>query len=261
MRDSVNDGFPIATVVSTDNFVKHSSSIYNKSVLLVPALTSNDAFDKKMCEYAENGGKTVTYGSYEAIKQISYRTEKADIKNGSSELFNAMKKFGYSIKFSAYDGCKLPSLTLHRSNNAMMFSVYNRDTTLETRLKFPLGAPILNGFTTKLENGYSSYHFVKCVHAECRVFVKQNDGIISVSENSPENAYYRRKILISGLKNADVALFGEEYCKSNCIVTDVPYARTPIPADGWEVVSDKENGTYLLGHNISGTIRLCMPEK
>lgn len=150
-------------------------------------------------------------------------------------------------------------MTLHRHNNAMIFSVYNRDTTVETRLKFPLGAPILDNFNTRISNGYASYHFSKSVHAECRVFVQQKDGIVGVKEASPENAYYRRKIKISGLKNANVALFGEEYCKAGCIVTNQMTWATPTPMDGWKVVSDPENGTYLYGEQISGTIYLCMP--
>lgn len=261
LRDAVNIGFPVATVVSTDNFIKHSTGIYDKSILVVPALTGNKAADKKIKEYAQNKGKIITYGKSESLKSIDYISEKADIEGSLKQLFDAMKKFGYSIEFLADKDCKLPSLSVHRSNNAMIFSVYNRNTTVETRLKFPLGAPILDGFDTKICNGYASYHFNKCVHAECRVFVKQNDGIVRVKEFSPVNAYYRRKIQISGLNNADIALFGEEYCKDNFIVTRGTTGETPIPMEEWSVVSDKENGTYLYGHNISGTILLCMPKK
>lgn len=261
LRDAVNNGFPIATVVSTDNFVKHPNGLYDKSILLVPALTGNKEVDKKLKEYALNKGKIITYGKSKSLKSIDYISEKVNIKNGLKQLFDAMKKFEYSIEFLADKECKLPSLTLHRNGNSMIFSVYNRNTTVETRLKFPLGAPVLDGFTTKLYNGYASYHFNKCVHGECRVFVKQNDGMVAVKESPTDNTYYRRKIQISGLNNADVALFGEEYCKEKCIVTKEITSETPIPMKGWKVVSDKENGTYLYGHNISGTILLCMPKK
>lgn len=54
LRDAVNSGFPIATVVSTDNFIQHPTELYNKSILLVPALTGNKDADK------ENG--TYLYG-------------------------------------------------------------------------------------------------------------------------------------------------------------------------------------------------------
>lgn len=261
LRDAVNDGFPLASVISTDNFAKCSPSLFDKSVLLVPALTGNESADGKLREYAENGGKVIVYGSGEALKSTSSHFEKADIQNGSGTLFDIMKKFGYSIEFFPGDEGKLPSLTLHRSDNAMIFSVYNRDTTVETKLKFPLGAPVLDGFHTKLCDGFAAYRFNKCVRTECRVFVKQTSGTVSVKETAPENAYYRRKIQISGLDNAEIALFGEEYCKGDCIVTDLPTCETPVPLPSFEVVSDKENGTYLLGKNISGTILVCMPKK
>lgn len=52
------------------------------------------------------------------------------------------------------------------------FAVYNRDNTVEARFKFPLGAPILDGYSTRLCDGFSTYRFDKCAHSECRVFVK-----------------------------------------------------------------------------------------
>lgn len=259
LQDCVNGGFPLATAVSTDNFLKHRTDIYDKSVLLVPAVTENDDAEKKLEEYAQRGGKIITYGSRESLQRVNYRSEKVDINNGTAGLFDAFKKCGYAVKFTS--DSNLPSLTVHRSNNAMIFSVYSRDNTVETLFKFPLGAPVLDGFSTKIDGGYSAYCFNKSVHAECRTFVKQDEGTITVREQSPENLKYRRKIKISGLKNADVALFGEEYCKGDCIVTDAETWKTPVPTEGWKVVSDKENGTYLYGHNISGTIYLCMPAK
>lgn len=261
LQNAVNSGFPLASVVSADNFMKHSAELYQKSILLVPAVTGDECVDEKLAEYAKDGGKIITYGGENALRRVAYASEKADIQGDVQQLFDAMARYGYAVEFLAEEGCKLPSCTVHRNDNAMIFSVYNRDTTVETRLKFPLGAPILDGFSTKLHDGAAAYHFNKCVHAECRVFVKQNSGIVRAREEAPVSTYYRRKIQISGLEHADVALFGEEYCKGNCIVTKCATDDTPIPEEGWEVVSDKENGTYLYGHDISGTILLCMPNK
>lgn len=260
LRDAVNIGFPLSTVVSSDNFIRHSKKIYDKSILLVPALHGNECLDEALKEYARSGGKIITYGSEHAAERISCISERVNTGD-FGKLFEALRKFGYSIEFSADKDCKLPSLTLHRHNNAMIFSVYNRNSTVEARLKFPPGAPILDGFDVKLCNGNALYHFNKCVHSECRVFVKQNSGIVSVREAPPENGYYRRIIQISGLENAEVSLFGEEYCKDDFVITKCAIGETPIPMEGWKVISDKENGTYLYGHNISGKIFMCMPPK
>lgn len=262
LQNAVNSGFPIASAVSTDNFAKLGTEIYGKSVLLVPALIGNTGAEEKLEKYARNGGKIIFYGTDKALAHIDYAAEKCCINDGVPALFGALKKYGYSIEFSDCPEEKLPSMTVHRSNNAMIFSVYGRDTSAKTRLKFPLGAPIIDGFDAKLDGGFAEYCFGRCVHAECRVFVKQNYGKVSVKEASPVNAYYRRKIQIFGLENADVALFGEEYCKDGFIVTqNWREYETPVPSDGWEIVSDPENGTYLLGRNISGNIALCMPKK
>lgn len=80
---------------------------------------------------------------------------------------------------------------------------------------------MLNGFSTRIIDGFASYHFNKCVHSECRVFVKQKSGVVRAKEEPPVNMKYRRRIQVSGLENADVRLFAEDYCKEDCIVTNI----------------------------------------
>lgn len=87
------------------------------------------------------------------------------------------------------------------------------------------------------------------------------NGVVKAKEEPPVNMKYRRRIQISGLLNAKVCLFGEEYCKEDCIVTNTNPDCTPIQLDGWTVINDAENGTYLYAENISGTISICMPNK
>lgn len=261
MQDAINQGFPLATVVATDIFANHSLELYNKSVLVVPAMINNNSVEKRLEEYANTGGKIIVYGSQKALDRVKYPSRKVNIYNGTDALFEALDAYEFSIRFIAENQFQLPVVMVHRNNNAMMFSVYNRNTTVETRLKFPLGAPILNGFSTKLYDGYASYYFNKSVHSECRVFVKQKNGIVKAKEEIPVNMRYRRRIQVSGLLNATVCLFGETYCKENCIVTKIDADDTPIPLDGWSLVQDAENGTYLYAENVSGTISICMPNK
>lgn len=261
LQNALNSGFPLATAVSAENFANHSTEIYKKSVLVVPAAFGNAVAKEKLAKYAKNGGKIIVYGSKEYLNKIEFVCEKVDIYGDTKQLLDAMKKYGYCLEFSGDNSCKLPSMAIHRSNNAVIFSIYNRDTTATTRFRFPLGAPIINGFDTKIINGCAEYCFDRSVHGECRVFVKQEQGTVRAKEEPPVNAKYRRRIRVSGLENAEVMLFGEEYCSSDCIVTQVAPDETPVAMAGWQVVSDKENGTYLYGKNISGTISLCMPRK
>lgn len=260
VKEAINNGFPLATVVSTDNFVKHTSEVYRKSTLLVPAAFDNDIARDKLKEYALAGGKIITYGSEKALENVGFDCMKVDMESSVNQLFQAMEEIDYSIRFIKVDeSSPLPTMTLHRSYNAMIFNVYNRDTTVEARFRLPLGAPIINGYDTLLVDGYSTYRFPRSVHGECRVFVKQDSGIVRAREMAPANRKFRRKIKITGLKNAEVCLFAESYCAEEAVAAILSdNDATPVNLN-WEVVKDPENGTYLHGTNITGDIYLCMP--
>ncbi len=263
LKDALNVGFPLATVVSTDIFAGHSTEIYRKSILVVPADFDNLAAKEKLTEFSKSGGKIITYGTKEKLANVDYHCQKVDVKGSTHQLFDALDKFGWSIRFKKpTDETELPVITVHRNDNATYFSVYNRNTLLETRLKTPLGAPILNGLDTKLEDGYSVYNFARCEHRECRVFVKQKNGVLRSREMSPINRKYRRKIQITGLDNAEVFLFAENYCCDKAAVGGVEFSNDRdmnTPQDFWEVINDPENGCYLHAKNVSGTIYLAMP--
>ena len=100
-----------------------------------------------------------------------------------------------------------------RSDNSYIFSTYSPDTTVDVRFRFPLGAPILMGYETKLDKGRSTYRFPRAEHRECRVFVEQEEGIISCRECAPVDHIMRRRIELRGLKNATVRFFAEDKYK------------------------------------------------
>ena len=260
IKDAINNGLPLATVVSTDNFVKHDFDLYQKSILLVPAAFDNDDAWKHLQEYAQAGGKVIVYGSRDALAKIDFACQKADREGSFDQLLEAMDSFGYSIRYEKMEESSLlPTMTLHRSDNAMFFNVYNRNTTVETRFKFPLGAPVINGYDTMIVDGYSTYRFPRSVHGECRVFVKQDSGIVRAREMAPANRKFRRKIKITGLQNAEVCLFGESYCAEEAIAAYLSENDATPQNLNWEVVKDPENGTYLHAANVTGDIYLCMP--
>lgn len=265
LRDALNSGFPLASVVSTDNFAKHCAEgkedIYRKSVLVVPAAFENEAAKKALAEYASEGGKLIVYGSAAALEQVDYPCCKVDIAGDTARLMEAFAKSGYDIRFEkVLDASPLPTMAVSRSDNAVFFNVYNRDTTVETKLRFPLGAPIINGCNARIENGAACYHFPRSSHGECRVFVKQASGVVRAKEAAPGNRKYRRKIAVSGLENAEVCLFPESYCtKASIVAVLKTNGSTPIAEPGWELVEDPENGVYLRGRNISGEIYFLMP--
>ena len=294
MQNALNRGLPLSAVVSTDNISKHSPELYKKSILLVPAAFENNAAWDKLSEISKNGGRIIAYGGKDALDRIDYICEKVDIYGDVDALMDSLDRYGYTLRFVDRDGNliggsatssdktkkdalreserlfasgnrmgRLPSMAIHRHNNATVFSIYNRDNTLETQVKLPLGAPILDGYDVHLENGLATYRFGRYEHRECRVFVKQNTGKVSVRECPPVNGYFRRKIRISGLEDAEVCLFPESYCsESGAVVATLPNALddAPVEQDGWEVICD-ENGKYMHKAHVSGTVYLCMPHK
>ena len=263
--DVINDGFPLNCVVSTDNFLKHDISLYQKSVLISPVPT-NKAVSDRLVEFAENGVRVIIYGdNFENCTLTG--GENIDIVNiseGSKRLFIAAEKFGYSIINERRDEkAKVPAIAVSRHNNGTYFSVYNPNTTTKTKLRFPLGAPILMCCETELENGYATYNFSRCEHRECRIFVKQDSGVISAREATAACAKYRRRIKITGLKDATVCYFSESYSKDCAAVGPVPenYNMKPILDERFKVVHDPQNGTYIKGEHISGDIFCFMPTR
>ena len=133
---------------------------------------------------------------------------------------------------------------------------------MQSYFRFPLGAPILDSYDVELIDGKGKYTFPKCVHNECRFFVKQESGIVSVREIAPVNGYYRRRILISGLENATVYFFPENYCKQNCDFADASKCTPdtiPVFSDLWKQEYDDDYGYYYKAENISGQFYALMP--
>ena len=247
--DAINNGFPLCCVVSTDNFLKHSADIYRSSMLITP-VPINPAITDKLIQMSNEGIKTVVYGTREKLSASDSFTN-VSIEDGVESLFKALSDYGYRIEFNKKrELSKPPTMSVSRRDNALFFSAYNADTTTETKFKFPLGAPILCGCETELDGGYSSYRFARSEHRECRVFVKQDSGVISCREAAPVNARFRRAIKLQGFDNATVMLFPENGCE--CAVSTLNGTdMTPIFDEEFTLVHD-ENGTYLRGENISG---------
>lgn len=105
---------------------------------------------------------------------------------------------------------KNPVLGIARSNNAFVFSGYVPNTTVTHSFKFPQGAPVLTGYDTSLEKGKAVYSFPTAWHREARVFVEQEDGIVSCKEMHSGELGISRRLHISGLRNAVVRIFPDD---------------------------------------------------
>lgn len=255
IQGAINAGFPLNCVVSTDNFLKHSFELYKNSILISP-VQPNEKVANKLKEFVKNGGKVIYYSFHNKLNEIkTLDCEKVDIEKGAEGMLTAIAKYGYEISIiKKHKNAKTPTITIHRNNNALMFSVYNRDTTTDVSLRFPLGAPILDCGETEVNEDIATYRFSRFENRECRVFVRQKKGVVSVRERCPVSGLHRRKIFIEGLEDATVCLFPETKAigKSDVLTWDCGK-----PREGWELIED-ENGVYYRKENVSGSIYFSM---
>ncbi len=122
-----------------------------------------------------------------------------------------LAKFGYELRVERPTvDSRNPLVLVARSNNGFFFSGYCPSTAVTLRLRFPHGAPILHGYETWLENGHSTYSMPRAWHRECRCFVEHaEEGEISCVERTSEEIGIRRRIMLTGLKNATVHFYPE----------------------------------------------------
>ena len=260
---AINCGLPLSTVVSTDNFLLHGDEIYAKSILLSPVPESREVAER-LASLSEKCG-VIFYGSEEELANVPEMKNSTRVATSEhpSALVSALAQFGYSIRFEMKKSApKPPCIALAKSEGGLHFSVYNPDTTTDTHLKFPLGAPILLcGETEITDDGHAIYRFSRSEHRECRIFVKQKGGVISAKEAAPANALYRRKIRLSGLEDATVYFFPEtDGAETRARAAKGGYNsdETPIILDSFTVKSDERYGTYLVGEHITGEVLLMM---
>lgn len=346
IRGAINNGFPLSSVVSDDNFVKQDKSIYRSSILVSDIPRCGSEFEKNIIEYVKNGGRVIFYGNptyaSEEFKNIigvkitddsvsgvldieiegeskgktkhnpllscdGINTEATDIKNafafaggktiatqngnviwlrgtcscdykigkklltphceyeyfiGERLTVKALARFGYEIEFEKKYDEKLPVIMFYRHNNAYMFSTYLASPTVKTRFKFPFGAPVIDGYTTVLEDGYATYNFPPAEHRECRVFVEQKEGVIRCRNYPPTSVKYRRRVMVTGLENATVRFLAESYCKDD--VNAILNCK-----DGQFINTDKFEGGYVTidgvlfyeARNVTGEMVFSMPYK
>ena len=268
--DEINKGFPLNCVVSTENFNCHGADLYKGRILIAPAAAA-EVCREKLIECAKSGIGVIVYGSRAALDKsvsgtLSEYADEVDTAGGS--LIGAVKKYGCFFEWgqSKYDlpvGVCAHAMTVNRSDNAYMFSVYNRNTTVDCSLRFPIGAPLLLGCEAEIACGKATYHFPRSSHKECRVFLdRQTEGVVSVRETAPVNAVMRRRIVVSGLKDADLYFFPETYCAryAKAGPASAGADNDPIYFDNVEYL-DTPGGVCLKLPNISGSIALYMPEE
>lgn len=260
ISEAINNGFPLNCVVSTDNFLKTPLLIYSKSILISPIPQTKEVADK-LRAFEKSGGAVIYYGSVKAAERAEIEGNFIDFQSAPSAIREKLADFGYSVKFACKrEGQKPNTLTVSRVENALNISVYSPNITTDTLLKFPLGAPILTGTDTEIRDGHAVYRFGISEHKECRVFVKQESGVVSLKERPPVSCNYHRKLELGGLENATVYIMpeGDRAVFLSDIISDDSSVSI---MSCLKKVEDEKNGVYYMAENLSGAYTLLFPKR
>jgi len=179
-----------------------------------------------------------------------------DFFHGSTLLRYMLGQYGYEMTVRKADvHTRTPLWFVSRVNNGFFFTGYTPQTTVRSRFRFPWGAPLLIGWETRLEDGFSTYAFGRSYHEECRVFVDQAaDTVISCQESPSRNEAVLRRILITGLENATVRLFRAADCLDRPVFI-APFTGGFIRGLEGDIAYKLEaDGRQLVARGLSGGI-------
>lgn len=342
VRNAINAGVPLSTVVSTDHFIGHDKSLYASAILLSHVPVAGSAYEEAILAYAESGGRVIFVGNtarasdrfcaFVGVKQVEgvegelpltvdgearlplkhqallsggtvntvaadrrgfafageyvvgtrsenviwlRGTNSADYRQGhqlliphddtvytraEQLLLTALAHFGYHIRHTAPAGVPAPRMMLHRHNGALIFSTFAEQPVVDTALRFPAGAPLLDGYSTVIKDGFATYRFPQAERRECRVFVEQAAGIVSCREKSATSKVWERRVQVVGLRDATVRFSAETYCTERvyaalngnqdfCLVGDAF-------EDGYVTIDGQR---YYEVRHVSGTVTFSMP--
>lgn len=206
-----------------------------------------------------NGGKVVYLRGTNSSHHEGGRLLRPDDPNtyfvGPRMVRDALTQFGISIQVGKDNpDVKDPMLCISRSDNAFYFSGYNPNTTVTQAFKFPEGAPLLLGFDTKLEKGHSIYALPTAWNRECRVFVEQEEGLVSCKEMTTEQLGITRRLKVTGLKNATIRVYPDKEIKQDEIHfynnAHYPWREGSIEFEK----GDPQKGAYYMVKNVTGEL-------
>lgn len=206
-----------------------------------------------------NGGKVVYLRGTNSSKfnggKLLHPDDPSKLFTGPLLLRFALREFGITSTIEKENpSVKNPVMTISRSNNAFIFSGYNPNTTITNHFQFPQGAPLLLGLETKLDQGNSVYRLPTSWNRECRIFIEQNDGIVSCKELHSGQRDISKRYQISGLKNATVRIYAADDVTAenfNAYVnSDYPWKAGRVTAK----TGDPKLGKHFVVENVTGSL-------
>jgi hypothetical protein len=206
-----------------------------------------------------NGGKVVYLRGTNSSKfnggKLLHPDDPSKLFTGPLLMRYVLSEFGINCLIEKENpAVKNPVLTVSRSNNAFFFSGYNPNSTITNHFKFPQGAPLLLGLETKLKDGNSVYTLPTSWNRECRMFVEQNEGIVSYKELHSGEKDITKRFQVGGLKNATIRIYAEEGISQEKLNV---YLNAGYPWKTGRISfrkGDEKLGNHYVVENITGTL-------
>jgi len=95
-------------------------------------------------------------------------------------------------------------LLFSRHDNAWLLSGYAAAPVGCVRLKFPDGAPLFHATYARIEEGAACYPLARSMRHECRVFVRQGNGVVGCDPAPRDEHHHTLTLRVTGLDNATV---------------------------------------------------------
>lgn len=137
---------------------------------------------------------------------------KAESYDPQRLLPNLLWDLGLGVQqlISAEDGTAA-NLFIKRHDNGFWFCGHKPDASVVFELALPDGVPVCCELQTRIEDGLGWYFFDRTFHRECRVFVRQETGLVACKELLHPSDVSRR-LQITGLDDATVTVYPPKSC-------------------------------------------------
>ncbi|HOK05065.1 MAG TPA: hypothetical protein P5105_00585 [Victivallales bacterium] len=190
-------------------------------------------------------GRTLpTWPSYELFK--------------SENLFrHVLSTMGYSISFiRKFPDNKSTHTLISRNSNAFLFTLFSSDQSCKTKIKFPWGAPILNGMENEVVNGYSIIPFNLFRRLECRIFLISPDNItLSLHRVAPKHFRYKNRLLLKNLRNSSLRFYPPSGQEKTTQILLNPNEHHWTVGEKMDIkFKSDETGNYYIIKNVTGSM-------
>jgi hypothetical protein len=208
LHDPLSSGGGIST-----QFIKNQSKTEHKVLRYEVTLHNDKHAYGAVVDYGETKlawlRGTNAFETRPDIEHLAIKPKKHDSRFfDTGQLGNQIiSNLGYTIDVQCEGEIKDALMLFSRHNNAWFLNGYAASPIGRVLLKFPDGAPIFHTTTTKLVNGASTYPLSRTMRYECRVFVKQNEGIIGCDQRARDEFHRQLTLKLTGLVDASVVFY------------------------------------------------------